>query len=126
MKKIIVKNSKINGKGVFALCGFKNGDVVLHWDVSRVLSKGEIDKMSEEEKNYVSFLNGKYIQMQEPEKYVNHSCDPNTNVKDFCDVAVRDIKEGEEITSNYEDELPEGAYMECNCGSSGCRKIIKS
>lgn len=126
MNKIIVKNSKINGRGVFALSDFKKGDAVLCWDVSRVLSKDEIDKMSEEEKNYVSFLNGKYIQMQGPEKYVNHSCDPNTNVKDFCDVAVRDIKKGEEITSNYENDLLLNFCMKCSCGSYKCRKIVRN
>ena len=126
MNKIIVKNSKINGKGVFASCDFKKGDIVLRWDVSRSLLKDEVDRMSEEEIMYVSFLDGKYILMQEPERFVNHSCDPNTKVKYFCDVAIRDIKAGEEVTSNYEDESPKGTYMKCGCGSGKCREIILS
>jgi GxxExxY protein len=30
--------------------------------------------------------------MQPPEKFVNHSCEANTQVKNSCDVAVRNIK----------------------------------
>lgn len=62
--------------------------------------------------------------MQEPEKFVNHSCDPNTFVKDFCDVALRDIVEGEEITSDYTDSLFPNTVMLCNCGSNHCKKVI--
>ncbi len=62
--------------------------------------------------------------MQSPERYVNHSCVANTQVKDFCDVAVRDISKGEEITSDYSEGLLSGFSMRCNCGSKNCRKII--
>jgi hypothetical protein len=48
--------------------------------------------MSEEQQKYISFLNQTYVIMQEPEKRVNHSCNANTTAKDFCDVAIRDIK----------------------------------
>lgn len=61
--------------------------------------------------------------MQAPEKYVNHSCEPNTTAKGFCDVAIRNIKKGEEITGNYE-ETAGGASFKCSCGSTNCKKII--
>jgi len=64
--------------------------------------------------------------MQAPEKYINHSCDANTMARDFCDIALRDINLGEEITANYTEELPPGTYMECTCGNIKCKKIIKS
>lgn len=123
---VIVKNSHIEGKGVFALRDFKEGEIVLNWDTSHNLPKEIVDKMSNEEKKYISFLNGKYVIMQEPEKYVNHSCEPNTTAKNFCDVVLRDIKKGEEITGDYTEELPPGTYMKCNCGSKKCKKIIRS
>lgn len=122
--QVIVKKSRIHGKGVFAAQDFKKGEVVLHWDTSHVLSKQEVEKMSEEEKRYVSFLDGKYIAMQTPEKYVNHSCAANTKAEDFCDVAIRDISKGEEITADYSKELPPGFSMKCNCGSKNCQKIV--
>lgn len=38
----------------------------------------------------------------EPERYVNHSNHPNTyqDLKNKCDVALRDIKKGEMITTD--------------------------
>lgn len=123
---VVVKKSLIEGKGVFASRNFKKGEIVLHWDISQTLSKEEFEKMSSEDKKYVTFLNGKYVLMQKPEKYVNHSCDANTFAKDYCDVAIRDIIQGEEITADYTGELPPGTNMACTCGNKNCKKIIKS
>ncbi|MBN2095071.1 MAG: SET domain-containing protein [Candidatus Aenigmarchaeota archaeon] len=123
--EVIVKKSFIQGKGIFALRDFKMGEIVTHWDTSKELSEEEFEKLSDEEREYVSFFQGKYVLMQEPERYQNHSCQANTTVKDFCDVAVRDIRKGEEITGNYEEVLPGGMEMECSCKSRDCRKIIR-
>ncbi|MDD5066936.1 MAG: SET domain-containing protein, partial [bacterium] len=120
------RNSTIEGQGVFALRNFKKGEIVLQWDISHTLSEEKVKKISSEGKKYISFLKGKYIIMQEPEKYVNHSCEPNTTAKYFCDVAVRDIMKDEEITADYAEELPPRTYMECRCGSRKCRKIIRA
>lgn len=50
-------------------------------------------------------MNGKVILMKEPERSINHSCDPNTYVKTINGVrrvlAMRGIKKGEEITFDY-------------------------
>jgi len=43
--EVMVKNSKIEGKGVFALRNFKKGEVILHWDASKTLLKEVSDKM---------------------------------------------------------------------------------
>lgn len=61
--------------------------------------------------------------MQYPERFVNYSCEPNTLIKNFSDVASRDIKKGEEITTNYDDE--DINAFECKCGSKKCNSIIK-
>jgi SET domain-containing protein len=126
MGDIVVKESKIQGKGVFASRNFKKGEIVMKWDISRQLTKSEVDKLSENEKRYVAYVDRKYILMQPPARYVNHSCDANTYAENFCDIAKRDIKKGEEITGNYaEEDIPEQSF-ECKCGSKNCRKIIKS
>ena len=62
--------------------------------------------------------------MQSPEKYVNHSCDPNTETRNQCDVAVEDIKKGEEITSDYAEQGSSVSFI-CMCGSKKCRGLIK-
>jgi len=123
--KVIVKKSKIQGKGVFATRNIKKGEVVLKWDTSHRLKKTEVNELSEKEKNYVSYMNGKYVQMQVPEKYVNHSCEPNTHPKNHSDIAIRDIKKGEEITSDYSKESVGGTFLDCKCGSKKCKGRIK-
>lgn len=128
MKKdnVYIKRSQIHGKGVFAARNLKKGETVLHWDINHSLSKELFDKLSQREKDYVSLLDGKYIVMQKPEKYVNHSCDPNTETDGSCDIASRDIEENEEITSDYSKALSHGDRIKCNCGSSNCKNKFET
>ncbi len=123
---IIIKDSKIEGKGIFANRDFKKGEVVIKWDTSVVLTKEEVKKLPEKEKKYISPFQGKFLLQQPPARYVNHSCDPNTKVvNDSSDVAIVDIKKGEEITSDYSIFYAPDEVMRCNCGSKNCKKILK-
>lgn len=94
---IIVKKSNIEGNGVFAARNFKKGEVVLRWDISHALTPKELEQLTEEEKKYVSYTDGRYVVMQAPEKFVNHSCNENTHANNFCDIAKRDIKTGKRL-----------------------------
>ncbi|MFA5797440.1 MAG: SET domain-containing protein [Candidatus Woesearchaeota archaeon] len=125
MSDVIVKDSPIEGKGIFAARNFKKGEIVVQWDLTHILTASEAKKVPLAEKRYVAFLDGKYILMQPPARYMNHSCEPNTTAKNFCDVAIRDIKKGEEITANYREDNPPGFEMKCTCGSKYCKKIIR-
>jgi len=125
-KDVIVKKSKIQGRGVFANRDFRKGEVVLRWDTSKKVTKKEFAKLSENEKRYVTFIDGVYTLIPEPERYVNHSCNPNTTVKKNCDVATKKIKKGEEITADYSEDLAPGEKMICNCKSKNCEGIIKN
>ena len=58
-------------------------------------------------------------------RFVNHSCDPNSISTEIGDVAKRDIKEGEEITVDYSNEVVGIINVPCRCGSQNCRKIIR-
>jgi hypothetical protein len=119
-----IGDSQIGGKDVLALRDFAEGEIVLHWDTSRRLPKEKALKLPDEDMKYVSLYRGEYIVMQSPEKYVNHSCAPNTTVVDSCDVAKRYIKTGEGITGDYSEVLPPGVRQECRCRSVQCRKSI--
>ncbi len=76
------------------------------------------------EKKYCSNIEKKtWVHFGSPGKYMNHSCEANTNacaVK-WGDVALMDIKKGEEITCDYEQDNTY-AYFECNCKNKSCRK----
>lgn len=121
MKDIIVKKSKIIGKGVFANRNFSKGEVVLKWK-PKLIKKSDIKNLSKKDKTYVEKIGNKFYLMQSPERFVNHSCEPNTNVKNSCDVAIRNIKKGEEITSNYFNK--EAESFKCKCGSKKCKDVI--
>ncbi len=120
-----VKKSKIEGKGLFAARDFKEGEIVTRWHTSKQLTNAELNLLSDEAKRHVICYQGKNIVMGSPERYVNHSCSANTHADDFCDVANRNIKKGEEITANYSETMVPGDSMKCSCGSRNCRIIIK-
>ncbi len=119
---VVIKKSKIHGKGVFASHNFKKGETIIRWDPT-FLSKKKIGKLNSKNKKYISLVKGKYVLMNSPEKYVNHSCNPNSLVKRFSDFAKRNIKKGEEITTDYSKESI-GIKIKCKCGSKNCKKII--
>ena len=121
---VIIKNSKIQGKGVFAGADFRKKDIVMKWDDSVILTKNEAKKIPKRYRKYLVFFRGRYIMAQSPEKYLNHSCEPNTKEGRLCDVAARDIKKGEELTTDYSINAPPHIKMKCLCGSRKCRKII--
>ena len=124
---IVIKVSKIHGTGAFANRNFKKGEIVIKYHL-KPLTKQEFNNLSESEKHFTSFQDGKHWLFPSPERYVNHSCEPNTNpnLKERCDFALRDITKGEEITTDYsKDDVP-GLNMKCNCGSKKCKKIINN
>jgi SET domain-containing protein len=125
MKTIIVEQSEIQGKGVFAARCFHKGEVVLQIDDSHVVTD-EITLTKDDREYSADFYDGKIVIMQEPERYVNHSCDPNCYVKTIDGVrnvlALRDIAEGEEITYDYAINGDNEGTFPCHCGSKRCRK----
>ena len=124
MKDIIIKNSKISGKGVFANRDFKKGEVIVNHK-SKEISLEEYKRLSQKRKKFVGVNGKKYFIFFPSAKYVNHSCNPNTKVKNNADVAIKNIQKGEEITTYYKDDDPTFS-MVCNCGSKNCRRIIKN
>jgi hypothetical protein len=58
--------------------------------------------------------------------FVNHSCAPNTGIRNDWDlVALRDIPQGEEIRYDYSTSLDEKSFtMRCRCGAPGCRQVV--
>ncbi|MFA5211347.1 MAG: SET domain-containing protein-lysine N-methyltransferase [Patescibacteria group bacterium] len=121
-----IKKSKIEGKGVFANRNFKKGETVVKWDTSIVLNEEETKKLSKNEQRYIFPFRNKFLLQQSPARYVNHSCNPNTKVvNNSSDVAILDIKKGDEITSDYSLFFTPDEVMKCNCGSKNCKKILK-
>lgn len=126
---VIIKKSPVQGFGVYANKNFKTGNVILIIDDTHVVT--DESKLTPHQHEYdCDYLsNGKVILMQEPEKFINHSCDPNTYVKTINNLrhvlAMKDIKKGEEITYDYAINGDNDGTFKCNCGSKNCRRIYQ-
>ena len=103
MKDLILKKSKIGQfkKGVFANRTFKKGDIVINYNL-KPLTEEEYKKLPKSEKQFTHKHLGRIYLYLSPARYVNHSSNPNTvqNLKKRLDIALRDIKKGEEITTD--------------------------
>ncbi len=101
MYNVVIGKGKMLGKGVFAYRDFKKGEIVIIYNLKR-LTDEEFQKLPEMEKNFVhKHWKITYLYLP-PARYVNHSLNPNTiqDLKNKCDIALRDIKKGEEITTD--------------------------
>jgi len=127
MGKVIIKKTKNKGLGVFASRNIKEGEKVTVWHPKKIISEDEMKTLPKDEQDHTTLTgDGNYIIMGEPERFVNHSCNPNTFVKDKKDIALRDIKKGEEVTSDYSINGINSWKMRCLCGSKNCRRIVYS
>ncbi len=119
-----IRESPIHRSGVYALRAFSPGEVVLRWDTSQRVPAGRRRDHSGEAGVYLHPYDAdSCFIVQAPERYVNHSCDNNTEVRAFMDVAIRAIAAGEEITSDYETDGA-GLSFTCTCGALHCRRVI--
>lgn len=61
-------------------------------------------------------------------QYLNHSCEPNgyVNGAELCFCALRNIRQGEELTFNYlATEYELASPFQCDCGSAKCFGFIR-
>lgn len=125
LNNVEVRDSTIAGRGLFAKRDFVQGEVVLAWNSDNVyLSEEELASLSDELKQYVAIYNDQYLLIPAPERYMNHSCEPNTETNDEGeDVATRDILAGEEVTGDYR-RIPTLLGFVCRCGTAQCAHTI--
>jgi|ERR1051326_958378 SET domain-containing protein len=133
--KIEVRDSRIEGKGLFAKAPFQKGEQF------RVTSgKHSWVIMSDEAfQDYIKTVhaydavylgNGKQrvstvSREGDPSNYGNHSCDPNMAPAGDEMVALRDIAVGEELTVDYADLSPKTWSMHCTCGATNCTGRVR-
>ena len=129
--KAAVKQSPIQGRGLFALEPIAKGETVCikggHifnrrtlQEVTQALGPAEI-QIGED--LFIGPLNE-----QEREGsmiFSNHSCEPNIGVQgQIVFVALRDIEAGEELTHDWATTDDDTYEMDCKCGSPTCRGVI--
>lgn len=124
-QSIIVKPSTINGVGVFATRIIHCGEIVVPWENTQEITQCELESLPQEERHFIDIQKGKILLVGKPERFINHSCDANTQPGNLCDIATRDIQAGEEITADYSHfYIPTGQFQ-CSCRSKKCRGVIR-
>lgn len=124
---IEIRQSPIQGVGVFATSPIAVGDVVHRIDDSRVIDDDHPLKPElGEDPIYRDWLpDGTTVLMQAPAGRINHSCSPNVYVYAVCRVrsilAMRQVGAGEELLFDYSIGAVNGDVWDCKCGAPNCR-----
>lgn len=130
---VIVKKSKIKEKGLFAKKEIPKGTILWRASNFKKYTKKQYDRLNKKNKEEIRKYayedeNGNLFLCKGIERYWNHSCNPNCSYSEKCDVdiAIRDIKKGQELTYDYALLSPKWLKpMKCNCRYKNCRKLIK-
>jgi len=125
MNGVEVRESPIEGLGVFALREFARGERLrLVHLVREVTEEAPLREEAGERIEHCAYRDGKVVLWGYPDRHVNHSCDPNAYEQvdggaSFI-VARRAIAAGEEITFDYNVNLSGGSSWPCHCGAARC------
>jgi uncharacterized protein len=138
MEGLKVIRSRIHGYGVETTRRFREGDIIVYGDGVLYREEEEFDDC------YALILPGYerdadgtegpslYWDLACQTRWINHSCDPNTEVdsewiaaertvRAFW-TALRDIEPGEELSYDY--AFAAHLAEPCNCGAVSCRGLI--
>jgi uncharacterized protein len=129
--KAAVRESPIQGRGLFAAKAIKAGEVVAVKG-GHIFDKETLERVqktlgaSEIQIGDDLFIGPLSKREREGSMiFSNHSCDPNIGVLgQVTFVALRNIRAGEELTHDWAMTDDDSYRMECNCGSNNCRKVI--
>ncbi|RIK10595.1 MAG: hypothetical protein DCC49_02775 [Acidobacteria bacterium] len=123
-----VKESPIEGLGLFATREFVEGETIRRVNIVREITDADpIRPEAGERIEHCAYPDGKVVLWGYPDRHLNHSCDPNAYER-YVDehveiVARRSIAMGEEITVDYLVNNAGGDSWPCQCGATRCRKI---
>lgn len=139
--RIVIRNSKVHGRGVYAARAIKAGERIVEYRGERI-SWREADRRPPSDPDdpnhtfFFSLSDGKTVIDASvggnAARFINHACDPNCESEESDDgrvyiEAVRDIKAGEELNYDYglivDERLTPKLKKEheCRCGSPKCR-----
>ena len=140
---VIVRRSKIQGRGVYASRAIAEGERVIEY-TGLLITNVEADAQCDDEgmRRHHTFLFGVDDEFTvdganggNEARFINHSCEPNCESviegrRVFID-ALRDIGAGEEIAYDYWYTTDRGYTLEdlrriypCRCGATTCRGTL--
>ena len=130
--KTKVRESKIHGRGLFAIADIAKGEIVLvkggHIVDRKTLREKITPRLGPVEIQINDDLFIAPVTDEERELsmlYSNHSCDANLGMRgEITFVAMRNIRAGEELTHDWATTDDDDYSVECKCGAFNCRKIL--
>lgn len=130
---LIFRPSPIHGTGGFVKTPLRQGQLVIEYVGERITKAQSIERCR---------LGNEYIFHLDEEtdldgkvewntaRFLNHSCEPNCEAEliegRIWIVALRNLKEGEEVTFDYGYDLEDYRHHPCCCGTPSCVGYIVS
>jgi SET domain-containing protein len=129
---VLSENHVIHGKGLVASGPIRKGEIVSHLEAGLpILELADVMAMTPEQQEEIlrygyQRSDDEIVIEKEPERFMNHSCDANTEWIDIDTmIASRDIKPGEELTYDYATTEVSIPYeFDCKCGAPNCRHHV--
>jgi SET domain-containing protein len=130
--KTEVRESKVHGRGLFAIADIAKDEIVA------VKGGRIVDRKTLREKIAprlgpveIQIDNDLFIAPVTDEErelsmlYSNHSCDANLGMRgEITLVAMRNIRAGEELSHDWATTDDDDYFVECKCGAPNCRKVL--
>jgi uncharacterized protein len=123
--------SQIQGRGLFAIAPISAGEIVAIKG-GHIVDTATLHALPERLRNSeIQIADGFHLVAVQDAEYepvmlfINHSCEPNVGFSgNVVLVAMRDVRPGEELTTDYALFDDSDEQMECHCGSGSCRRVI--
>lgn len=129
MLDVEVRQSGIEGLGVFAARPFAAGELIRRINVVReITATAPLRPELGERADHCDYPDGRVVLFGFPDRHLNHSCDPSawTGYDDagcFL-VARRALAVGDEVTCDYNINITGGTAWPCHCGAARCRGVV--
>ena len=124
-----IKDSPIQGKGLFSDVYIKNGTVLCHISGQKIQHSYD-PALSAQNPNWIGTGYEEWLILGPGDIaiFLNHSCNPNVIINEKLElIAMTSIKVNEELLLDYSTtELDPYWKMECICGAKECRRILRS
>lgn len=129
--KTAVRESPIQGRGLFAASPIGKGEIVAIKG-GRIITRELLERLRPRLGSAeVQIAHDLFICPTDEEEregsmiFSNHSCDPNIGVRgEITFVAMRDIARGEELTHDWAMTDDDETSTPCRCGAKKCRGTI--
>ena len=130
--KTEVRESKIHGRGLFAIADIAKNEIVAvkggHIVDGKTLREKITPRLGPVEIQIDDDLFIAPVTDEERQLsmlYSNHSCDANLGIRgEITFVAMRDICAGEELTHDWAMTDNDNYSVQCKCGAPNCRKTV--